>query len=103
MWAAKKDHDGKVKVRQAAGKVLAASRLLLKKANSAAAAAKEKWEKAELSRIQSRKAHKTSLTHYLSAINRRAAAKAAVIKAHKVVKHHAKTGMGKGYMYMAQE
>ena len=102
MAKAKKDHDGKVKVRKATGKVLAASRLLLKKANSAAAAAKAKWEKAELARIQSRKVHKTSLSKYLAAINRRAAAKAAAIKAHRVVKKHAKTGADKGFMYLAQ-
>lgn len=81
----KKDHDARVKDRKSAAKALEASKDLKKKANGAAAAAKEAWEKTELARVNASKAHATSLSKYTAAIKRRAAARAAAIKAHRAV------------------
>jgi hypothetical protein len=82
--------------RTASAAALKKSGALLKKAKNAAAAAKQAYTKALAARTKANKHHLKSWKESKAAINRRAKARAAAVKAHIAVRNHAQ----KGWMYL---
>lgn len=83
------DLNKKLEERKTARGVMIKSGELHKKAHSAAGKAKIAHTKAVAARVAASKLHAASVSKWEAGVNKRAAARAAAIKAHKAVAKHA--------------